>query len=187
MSPFSPDGTALVQPIPPNAQTQIAAFRTTLAQAGATDELKSYDLVWLLHLVGDVHQLLHATSRLMQDQTQGDRGGNLVQLCAKPCKDELHAYWDNILGTGKSPTTATKAAALLAAPDATLAAESNESQWIQESFGPAKQSVYIAPIGVGAGPFTTNSTYKTTGEMIANRQIALGGVRLANLLNAALQ
>ena len=32
--PFSPDGTALQNPIPPNAQTQIAALRTTLATAG---------------------------------------------------------------------------------------------------------------------------------------------------------
>jgi hypothetical protein len=28
----------------------------------------------------------------------GDAGGNLVFLCAKPCKDELHAYWDGLLG-----------------------------------------------------------------------------------------
>jgi hypothetical protein len=185
--PFSPDGTPLVLPQSPNAQTQIAAFRTTLADPGATNKLKSYDLVWILHLVGDVHQPLHATSRFTSDLPQGDNGANLVALCAKPCKDELHAYWDDILGTGKSPKNAINTAATLPAPDAAHAALSDESQWIQESFAIAKLSVYASPIGVGAGPFTTNATYKTTGEMIANHQIALAGVRLANLLNAALQ
>src|SRR5262249_47588746 len=56
--PFSQDGTPL-PPIPtPNAQERIALFRGVLA-SNSSDPLKSYDLVWLLHLVGDVHQPLH--------------------------------------------------------------------------------------------------------------------------------
>ena len=43
--PFSSDGTALTDPDIPNAQTQIVAFRETLRNSGASDELKSYDLV----------------------------------------------------------------------------------------------------------------------------------------------
>jgi S1/P1 Nuclease len=62
--PFSPDGTPLKQPRAPNAKTQIATFRTALAAASVSDDLKSYDLVWLIHLVGDIHQPLHFTSRL---------------------------------------------------------------------------------------------------------------------------
>jgi hypothetical protein len=185
--PFSPDGTALAQPQVPNAQTQIAEFRKTLALSGAANKLKSYDLVWILHLVGDVHQPLHATSRFTHDLPQGDSGGNLVELCAMPCKNELHAYWDNILGTSKSPTSAIKKAAMLPAPDATLAAESDESQWIHESFAIAKQSVYGSPIGVGAGPFTTDPAYKAAAVTIADQQIALAGARLAKLLNVAFQ
>ncbi|HEV7358691.1 MAG TPA: S1/P1 nuclease [Steroidobacteraceae bacterium] len=185
--PFSPDGTPLAQPQLPNAQTQIAEFRKTLALSGATNKLKSYDLVWILHLVGDVHQPLHATSRFTHDLPQGDSGGNLVKLCAMPCKNELHAYWDNILGTSKSPTSAIKKATALPAPDATLAAENDESQWIQESFAIAKQSVYASPIGVGAGPFTTDPAYKAAAVTIADQQIALAGARLAKLLNLALQ
>lgn len=91
--PFSPDGTPLMAPIVPNAQTTIALLRATLQSLTASDDVKSYDLVWLLHLVGDVHQPLHATSRFDQAQPDGNRGGNLVALCAKPCKDELHAFW----------------------------------------------------------------------------------------------
>src|SRR6185437_15260252 len=96
--PFSTDHTPLVQPATPNVQTQIALFVKTLASASASNELKSYDLVWLLHLVGDVHQPLHTTSRFTHSQPQGDEGGNLVSLCEKPCRQELHAYWDNLPG-----------------------------------------------------------------------------------------
>jgi len=62
-TPFSVDNTAL-PPVPrPNAQTQIEAFRAVLA-SNRPDTLKSYDLSWLLHLVGDIHQPLHATTRV---------------------------------------------------------------------------------------------------------------------------
>jgi hypothetical protein len=49
--PFSPDGTA-VRPLDPvNALTLIKALTTALA-SNATDDVKSYDLVWLIHLNG---------------------------------------------------------------------------------------------------------------------------------------
>ncbi|HEY3253946.1 MAG TPA: S1/P1 nuclease, partial [Polyangiaceae bacterium] len=106
--PFSQDGTALVQPSVPNAATQISLFRATLA-APVSDDLKSYDLVWLLHLVGDVHQPLHCVSRFDQADPSGDRGGNNVSITgnAQPpvCDDpqfcpfgppnELHAFFDD--------------------------------------------------------------------------------------------
>jgi hypothetical protein len=60
--PFSRDGTALQQTKKPNALTQIIVFQDTIASATADDDVKSYDMVWLLHLVGDVHQPLHATA-----------------------------------------------------------------------------------------------------------------------------
>jgi hypothetical protein len=185
--PFSPDGTPLVQPLTPNAETQIAVFRKTLASAEAGAALKSYDLVWLMHLVGDVHQPLHSTSRFTHDLPLGDSGGNLVVLCAKPCKNELHAYWDDILGTGKSPTAAIAKAGALPAPDPALAAVSDESQWVQESFHIAEQSVYASPIGIGAGPFATNAAYKSAAITVADHQIALAGARLASLINTALR
>jgi hypothetical protein len=185
--PFSPDVTPLVQPLTPNAETQIAVFRKALASAEAGAALKSYDLVWLMHLVGDVHQPLHSTSRFTHALPQGDSGGNLVALCAKPCKNELHAYWDDILGTGKSPTAAIAKAGALPAPDPALAAVSDESQWVQESFHIAEQSVYASPIGIGAGPFTTNAAYKSAAITVADQQIALAGARLASLINTALR
>lgn len=185
--PFSPDGTKLKMPAAPNAQTQIAAFRKALASSGSSDDVKSYDLVWLLHLVGDVHQPLHATSRFDKDQPNGDRGGNDVALCAPPCKYELHAFWDNVLGTETNPAAAIRKAAALPPADPKLADVVAESAWIDESFRAAQKAVYVAPVGVGAGPFTLDEQYKTNARELAAQRIALAGARLANLLNQALK
>jgi len=127
----------LVQPAVPNAQTQIALFRKTLASSNASDALKSYDLVWLLHLVGDVHQPLHTTSRFTHWQPDGDAGGNRVALCQRPCRNELHAFWDDVPGTEKNPMVAIRRAAHLPTTDARVAAIDDERQWML-SFGRGK-------------------------------------------------
>ena len=94
----------------PNALTQIIVFRDTIASATADDDVKSYDMVWLLHLVGDVHQPLHATARFSHDSPEGDRGGNDVLLCGDPCKKNLHSFWDQAAGTGTGITAIARAA-----------------------------------------------------------------------------
>src|SRR5581483_2849313 len=72
-TPFSQDGTALPAIPTPNAKERIDLFRGVLAGSD-NDELKSYDMVWLLHIVGDVHQPLHATTRVSSAQVDGDSG-----------------------------------------------------------------------------------------------------------------
>jgi hypothetical protein len=186
-TPFSTDGTALIQSVTPNAETQIELFADAIAGAGASDDIKSYDLVWLEHLVGDVHQPLHATSRFSADLPTGDRGGNSVALCASPCKNELHAFWDNVLGTSKSSTTAIAAADKLAAPPAGAAAIADVQAWISESFEAAKKFVYASPVGPGAGPYTLDAAYKAKAKTEAKVRVELAGVRLANLINANLK
>jgi len=78
--PFSTDGAAVPPPATPNVQTQIHTFTAAIGSHDVSDDIKSYDLVWLEHLVGDAHQPLHATSRFSSSLPLGDRGGNLVAL-----------------------------------------------------------------------------------------------------------
>jgi hypothetical protein len=188
-TPFSTDGTALIAPAAPNAKTQIELFTAAIAHADVSDDIKSYDLVWLEHLVGDVHQPLHATSRFSADLPLGDRGGNSVVLCANPCKSksELHIFWDNVPGTSKKPTTAITAADKLTAPPAAEASIADDQVWITQSFAAAKQFVYASPVGPGAGPYTLDAAYKSGAKTEAEARIALAGVRLANLINANLK
>lgn len=184
--PYSQDGTPLPATPTPNVETQITAFRAALA-SNQSDELKSYDLVWLLHLVGDVHQPLHCVTRVSAEERNGDSGGNLVLLCAAPCKDNLHAFWDNLLGTEKSPDAAAQAANGLPSANPALASKSDAASWVAEGFQAAKESVYVPPIGPGLGPFTMTQAYQSASQALAKQRIALAGARLAKILNEELE
>lgn len=185
-TPFSQDNTPL-PPIPvPTAVQKIGTFRQALA-TGEPDLLKSYDLVWTLHLVGDVHQPLHCTTRVTRAKPKGDEGGNLVVISG-PDK-ELHAFWDDAVGLGDTQNfmTAVKVGEGLPQPDASLAGDSNEADWATESFNLAEKDAYVAPVGPGLGPYTLDATYTGNTQTIAKQRIALAGARLAALLKAALK
>lgn len=183
--PFSPDQTPLVQPPSINVAERVALFRQSIA-SDAPDALKAYDLIWLLHLVGDVHQPLHATSRFTRDgdPQQGDRGGNAVKLCDTPhCRAELHAFWDGVLGKSEMVSAALRAASRLPAPPQVQAEVTDVAVWVNESFQSAQRRAYAPPIGPTNGPFVLDATYKTDAKAEAERRVALAGARLAKLLN----
>jgi hypothetical protein len=196
---YSQDGTPL-PPVPsPNAETQIKAFRAALGLS-ASDDVKAYDLAWLEHLVGDIHQPLHAIARVSATMPDGDAGGSLLSICAAPCRDSLHLFWDRLVGSQsgiEAPTvqedlttevqSATRAALALPAADAALAGQMSEAAWVRESFDAGKRYVYVGPIGPGRGPFTLTAAYFATAKRVAEERVALAGVRLANLLNHELK
>lgn len=185
-TPFSTDGTTLPSIPTPNAQTQIIAFRKVLKSTRA-DALKSYDLSWLLHLVGDVHQPLHCATRVSATEKDGDAGGNNVKLTICPTC-ELHAFWDQALGTSTSLVTVIKVAKRLPKAKATATANLTIPDWVAESFGAAKATVYMdPPIGPGDGPFTPTTSYRTSVSKVAEPRIALAGERLAKILNTELK
>jgi hypothetical protein len=181
--PLQVGNAAIAQPPSPNAETQIIAFRDTIASATASDEVKSYDVAWLIHLVGDVHQPLHATSRFTKfhKPPSGDRGGNGVTLSC--CGGSLHTFWDAAIGDSNDHNVAILAAAVLPAAPASAVANANPASWLVESFVIARQKVYRSPIGTGKGPFNLTSLYKDEARTIAGRRIALAGARLAKLFN----
>jgi hypothetical protein len=188
--PFARDATPL-PPIPqPNAETQIAAFRAVLASTNP-DELKSYDLVWLLHLVGDIHQPLHCATRVEHDEPHGDQGGNLVKCPnCEPGFKELHGFWDDLPGTTGNPPNyqdVINAAKQLRKPKGNLAADLDASKWIAEGLHFAKSTVYKNPIDAGLGPFTLTAKYKAAAHRLARQRVALAGARLGNLLNRELK
>jgi S1/P1 Nuclease len=185
--PFSQDGRPLPAVPSPNAETQITAFRAVLA-SNKPDALKSYDLVWLMHLVGDAHQPLHRATRVSAAKLQGDSGGNDVSLCAAPCKDELHAFWDDLLGTSKAPAAVETVAASLPTADSGLAGKMDTATWVSESFQFAKTAVYVdPPIGPELGPFTITPAYQSASQELADQRIALAVARLGKILNEELK
>jgi hypothetical protein len=184
---FTQDNTPHLPATPvPNTEERLALFRPVLS--GTDDDLKAYDLSWVLHLVGDLHQPLHCTTRVRKGQLDGDAGGNLTKvkkglLSSTP----LHTYWDDVLGTGENLPKIIKASKQLPAANALQALDLNVNHWVNEGVGLAKNSVYVKPIGAGGGPFKLTKKYKSDAKILAQEQVALGGERLANLLNAELK
>lgn len=184
--PFSTDETQVAPPVSPNALTQVQLFMATLG-SDASGDLKSYDLVWLLHLVGDLHQPLHATARFSQPLGD-DRGGN--DETVQPTQGQpvrLHLYWDSLLGDAATPSASIAAAQGLPAADTDAAAVSDPAQWIIESFAMAQNDVYTDLIGLGAGPFPLTQAYEDRALVVARERAALAGGRLASLINVALK
>ena len=200
----------------PNVATQISLLREHIGSRDG-DVLKAYELVWLEHLLGDIHQPLHTVVRL--NGGSGDRGGNLVTIKVAPglsrkfvCPGvakaevprELHAFWDDLPGTcsavaGLAPAEAfAKSLPLLLSgtnppPGDDNVSETDPMAWAQTSFELAQNDVYTAPIEAGTQPDGGTGHYVLTADYYqqaiadARDRIALAGARLAKLLNENLK
>lgn len=93
--PFTEDGSPLPTISTVNAITAIEQSIKTLQEPHHSMYQKGIALRILLHVVGDIHQPLHATSRVSESYPEGDRGGNLVELTQNSVAKNLHSYWDN--------------------------------------------------------------------------------------------
>jgi hypothetical protein len=136
---FSSDGTALPAPDPVDLVTQLKLMIAALpASSDASDDVRSHDLVWILHLIGDAHQPLHAVGRFAKQIPNGDSGGNAESVI--PATGEtivLHAYWDRIFGGYSSPYGAVFEADVASLGVSEAAAKiSDPDAWVQESAEP---------------------------------------------------
>jgi hypothetical protein len=61
------------------------------------DQLKSYILRLLIHYIGDIHQLLHATARVNPDYPKWYAGGNFVKLPIIEGAKNFHSVWDSMI------------------------------------------------------------------------------------------
>lgn len=202
---FSPDPAATLI-VKPNAETQILAETTLLTTASATDAERGVALCWVEHLVGDVHQPLHDVALFSPLFPKGDRGGNSESLvdgavAADPLESQanphrLHALWDDVLGDAQDPRAVEKIAASLETSAfrrktfPQITAHPTVHEWIMEGSGVARQQVYrnlslkFTPTAEGRADVTLPEDYLPNLHTVGNRQIALAGLRLADLLNA---
>ncbi len=94
------DGSAHDTDLPvaePNAVSQLVELARSVADTSGRADKRAIHLAWIFHLVGDVHQPLHAASRVTdrRDEREGDRGGNGFVL--DEWNRNLHAFWDGAL------------------------------------------------------------------------------------------
>jgi hypothetical protein len=192
-----PDDPAKPPP-PVNAQERIVRFVKVLGSTHTSLDLKAYDLAWLIHLVGDVHQPLHTATQYGAAFEHGDDAGdNAVKLSwpdgsVAPNPDnpprELHGFWDAAPGNDIADLAeAVRRARALPAAAPDKAADLDPAHWIAESRALADGSVYATPIVRGQlGKFVLTEPYRNEAVRITQERVALGGARLGNLLNATL-
>ncbi len=190
------DDTAIPTPAT-NAVERLTTFRHTVAcdtvPCGAVSE-RAMQLAWMMHLTGDVHQPLHAASRVTDANPAGDQGGNLF-LLAPQAISPLHKFWDRIIDNsilqGSSETQLVYLDRVIAVivhdhPKASEAARLKSGDfdaWSLEGFETAKSSAYPASLHENQTPATA---YKKKVSSIADEAIALAGYRLADLLEITL-
>jgi len=127
-----------------------------------------------------------------------------VDTSARPPRN-LHALWDDLLGGTRDPAEIDKIAAFLqTAPYARvtfpqIAAHPTVHSWVQEGNALAVKYVYLngalpqsaARSGPASGPDAKTyaslpADYIPTAQSVAERQVALAGLRLADTLNTVL-
>lgn len=184
--PFSTDGS----PLPPlqeiNALWAIAKSTNVLTNRYANDFDKGMSLRVLTHVVGDIHQPLHAATRVSSQLPKGDRGGNLVSINGTSIAKNLHSYWDKgagllVVKRKYKPSQIKKRALEIERrwPCTETDIASTPQQWVGESHSLAINHAYkFLPANN-----VLDTQYQRSTQKISEQQIALAGCRLAALLN----
>ncbi|HEX8130474.1 MAG TPA: S1/P1 nuclease [Pyrinomonadaceae bacterium] len=183
-----------VGPEPTNVLDRLNWCINTLRRGTGRDKTDAEVLGFLYHLIGDVHQPLHATTRYTAKNPDGDAGGNgfAIQMPPEARIRNLHAFWDAAGGrfgfeSPRRPLDAAARARLVAQAEEIMKANPAEAsakeleplRWIEESNTIARQVVY-AKAREGEAP---SAAYTQEAQKISGERIALAGYRLAHLLN----
>jgi len=150
-------------------------------------------LRFVVHLVGDLHQPLHAVDH-------DDRGGNQIraqlvlpggEFPYRSMRDaNLHSVWDNDLLDSAHRDQDTYLAALTPAPGAVAKLQEGELRdWVNEAHRLAQDPAYARLPPLPSEPFQTlqlDVAYVQACRPVAESQLQKAGMRLARILNAAL-
>lgn len=177
------DGTCIID--------RIEAFRKVLADPKAEDLDRKEALLFLVHLVGDLHQPLHCAER------NADRGGNSysVRYLGDRGKDlNLHKVWDmnlvrDILDDLEPLDKAQRLNHGIKAEDRKTWEKGKAQDWAMEAHQVAKDVVYKdVPEDKGneKPPFNLDENYVKRGKPVVEDQIKKAGIRLAKVLNDCL-
>ncbi len=183
------------------------------------DEVKDADteaktraiaMCWVLHLVGDIHQPLHAATMFTKYSPEGDHGGNSAYIRWHDRAENLHYLWDGIVGWDEfsNPMFTPYGVVDLMVRDfqqrhPLTAAERNVSDvkdWAAESRDVAEREAYAFqgrefkiffvadhhPHLNGARMPRLPDGYAERAREVAEKRVVLGGNRLADRLKQLL-
>ena len=158
-----------------DGQCGIAAVERQIAVLGAStvsDAQRLQALKYVVHLVADLHQPLHAGHF-------EDRGGNRYQLQAFGEGTNLHALWDSGLLYRHRTSAAALTSTPQARPESATAADLDLTHAAQES-------CQIVTMPGFYPPHTLPAEYVTRFVPILEQRLLLAGARLAGWLNRVL-
>ena len=154
-------------------------------------------LCWIFHIVGDIHQPLHAAQLYSGQFPHGDQDGALEFVLdpktGRPVN--LHWFWDDSISQTDEPDEALARARELQMryPRAQFAAElskdgalpANIGAWADESYAVAKSIAYGPNMPRAKTPAqakTPDDAYAEASRLVSERRLTLSGYRLADLL-----
>jgi hypothetical protein len=160
--------------------TKLDQERAILRDRSADRTRRLEALLWVVHLVGDLHQPLHCADH-------GDKGGNAVGVFVAGRIANLHSAWDTQFFYVEHAKPSDLAADLLSkecrdVPAVGPLKQKDSWAWAQESFGVAKSFVY-PQVQRNKGQFTRDEV--DLAWPVVRTQLARAGVRLAAVINAA--
>lgn len=172
-----------------------------LADPLAPAAARAQALCWVFHVVGDIHQPLHAAELFSKRFPQGDHGGSLEwvrdPVTGKPIT--LHWFFDDSVSRSDEPEDAAARARELerAHPRASLPELAPAAPlpgafagWASESYALAKTIAWRADAVTGSSKETAASlpaAYAADVRAATARRMALAGYRLADVLRYALE
>jgi S1/P1 Nuclease len=207
--PFKPEGQPdSVQtraPEPVNILSALAENEAVIKKDG-DGERRAIALAWLFHLVGDIHQPLHAAQLFTADYSQGDRGGNQICIRVTPTGQPmpLHRFWDGVITSSQNLTRLRNEATRLRnrqdfqRSQLTELANTVFESWAKESFEIATKIAYRGGGRIGiprdgsldcamvAAAPVLPAGYVVSASWIAERRIVLAGYRLVDLVTRLL-
>ena len=207
---YTATGSPVVIPPPPHILSTIGECVAALKAPATTGEKRVEALGMLTHLVGDLHQPLHATD-------WGDRGGNGYLIMGVPFSDllpkmvaNLHTFWDKayrfdtrggkVVEAWRCPVSKDRPKApgqgiiaeqarelMLRFPAASLdqlAERGGPVAWARESHIIGCLAAYPQrPYPAADEPVALTPEFIVKAREIAGQRVTLAGYRLGNLLN----
>ncbi|HXC20999.1 MAG TPA: S1/P1 nuclease [Steroidobacteraceae bacterium] len=169
---------------------KIEEFAGELQGAATPPAERLLALKFVIHLVGDLHQPLHAADH-------DDRGGNCIGLSASADRNtarapNLHAYWDLAVVDAQGASAEQIADKLDAGISAALLnewASGTARSWAMETFEIARHDAYALPSRPTCGTqgsVALPQEYEAEARKVAAAQLQKAAIRMASILNRAL-
>ncbi len=186
------------------APEAFALARAAVADANSDAGDRAIMLCWIFHLVGDIQQPLHAGHLVSTRFPLSDRGGTIDYVRPSVGEQPIykHQYWDDRLGPDAADDAnvdrtskfleARVPRASLKDLDPTKTDEAAFRAWAGESYALAVTEAYREGLVSGVPTAAADAPvlpadYPERSHAIAERRVATGGYRIADVMRAILK